>query len=327
MAITRASQSTLANFNKYNQTSAGFQQDPELGVWMTLAGNSTTVFSSSDAFTWTSRTVPVIIPTFIGNINSGFTAFGGKLRLYAATLGFNTQRNYLETTDGINFLQGWSNSNTASMGAFRTTRAEDGTLYRAIGIVSGTTDRIHLWNGTAEFFVHNSGVPYELILKSNKIFVAINSTTAGNALKVSTDNGVTFTNAGPGTVSSFSSMATDGVSLVGAGVAAGVNRIWQSSDDGATWNNRAAINGSGTIRYLNGQFIAVAASGQIQTSPDGITWTLRTSGTANQLRDVAFGGGVFAACGNTGTVVTSPDGITWTLRTGLSGDLRAIGYA
>ena len=54
------------------------------------------------------------------------------------------------------------------------------------------------------------------------------------------------------------------------------------------------------------------------TSPDGITWTSRTSAANNDWQSVTHGNGLFVAVANTGTgnrVMTSPDGITWTSRT------------
>ena len=53
------------------------------------------------------------------------------------------------------------------------------------------------------------------------------------------------------------------------------------------------------------------------TSPDGITWTSRSSATDNDWRDVTYGNGLFVAVSSTGInnrVMTSPDGITWTSR-------------
>jgi hypothetical protein len=52
------------------------------------------------------------------------------------------------------------------------------------------------------------------------------------------------------------------------------------------------------------------------TSPDGITWTIRTSAADNSWRSVTYGNGLFVAVSSDGTgnrVMTSPDGITWTL--------------
>jgi hypothetical protein len=54
------------------------------------------------------------------------------------------------------------------------------------------------------------------------------------------------------------------------------------------------------------------------TSPDGITWTSRTSAADNQWFAVTYGNDLFVAVSGSGTgnrVMTSPDGITWTSRT------------
>jgi hypothetical protein len=54
------------------------------------------------------------------------------------------------------------------------------------------------------------------------------------------------------------------------------------------------------------------------TSPDGITWTSRTSAADNSWNSVTYGGSTFVAVAGTGSgsrVMTSPDGINWTVRT------------
>jgi hypothetical protein len=54
------------------------------------------------------------------------------------------------------------------------------------------------------------------------------------------------------------------------------------------------------------------------TSPDGITWTIRTSAADNNWVAVTYGNGLFVAVAESGSgnrVMTSPDGITWTIRT------------
>ncbi|NDC78137.1 MAG: hypothetical protein EBZ67_09745 [Chitinophagia bacterium] len=51
------------------------------------------------------------------------------------------------------------------------------------------------------------------------------------------------------------------------------------------------------------------------TSPDGVTWTARTSAADNRWTDITYGNGLFVAVAISGTgdrVMTSPDGITWT---------------
>ncbi|TMH41738.1 MAG: hypothetical protein E6H56_06985 [Betaproteobacteria bacterium] len=57
------------------------------------------------------------------------------------------------------------------------------------------------------------------------------------------------------------------------------------------------------------EFVAVGGasnSGTILTSPDGVTWTQRASGTVNTLSGVAWSGTKLVAVGNTGTALTSP---------------------
>jgi hypothetical protein len=77
------------------------------------------------------------------------------------------------------------------------------------------------------------------------------------------------------------------------------------------------------ISYGNGVYVAVATSGtgsRAMTSPDGVTWTLRTTPTDNQWYDITFGNGLFVAVAGNGSgtgdrVMTSPDGINWTIGT------------
>ena len=71
------------------------------------------------------------------------------------------------------------------------------------------------------------------------------------------------------------------------------------------------------VSFVNGMFVAVGAAGALLTSPDGITWTARTSNTNSNLRHVAFattasGEQIYVAVGDAGTIVSSPDGVTWT---------------
>jgi hypothetical protein len=86
----------------------------------------------------------------------------------------------------------------------------------------------------------------------------------------------------------------------------------------ASWSN---------IAFGNGVFVSVSTgpnSTAVMTSPDGITWTLRTASSTGQRRAVTFGNGLFVAVnyqyasGST-AVMTSPDGITWTDRNNGSG--------
>jgi hypothetical protein len=100
-------------------------------------------------------------------------------------------------------------------------------------------------------------------------------------------------------------------------VAVGKDGTILTSPDGVSWTART----SGTskslsgVAYGNGTFVAVGGGGAILTSPDGVSWTARTSGTSKGLSGVAYGNGLFVAVGGGGAILTSPDGVTWTQRT------------
>lgn len=59
------------------------------------------------------------------------------------------------------------------------------------------------------------------------------------------------------------------------------------------------------------QYVTVGNSGVIQTSPDGLDWTTRASGTSENLIGVVSGPSGYAAISSTSTLTKSTDGITW----------------
>jgi hypothetical protein len=60
------------------------------------------------------------------------------------------------------------------------------------------------------------------------------------------------------------------------------------------------------VAYGNGLFVVVGDDGAILTSPDGLNWTVQTSGTGIDLYGVAYGNGTFVAVGDDGAILTSP---------------------
>jgi hypothetical protein len=71
-----------------------------------------------------------------------------------------------------------------------------------------------------------------------------------------------------------------------------------------------------SVTYANGTFVAVGGSGLVMTSPDGFSWTNRTSTGTQNWTSVTYGNDnklfvAVAVTGNGNKVMTSPDGITW----------------
>ncbi len=107
-------------------------------------------------------------------------------------------------------------------------------------------------------------------------------------------------------------------------VAVGPLGIVRTSPDGVTWTGRTTgtgVNLSGAT-FGNNLFVVVGNTGTIATSPDGVAWTTRTSGTGELLVGATFANNLFVVVGNAGTILTSPDGVTWTPRT--SGTAQAL---
>ena len=85
-----------------------------------------------------------------------------------------------------------------------------------------------------------------------------------------------------------------------------------------------------------GGFVIDGQNGQIATSPDGITWTLRTGASlphnpfsaTSGLNAAWYGNGQWVGVADDGKLGTSPDAITWTLRTSSFGasDILDVSY-
>jgi hypothetical protein len=106
------------------------------------------------------------------------------------------------------------------------------------------------------------------------------------------------------------------------------------STDGASWTS-AFSTGNDIIELWgvtwNGQlFVAVGSFGYIYTSPDGVTWTVRNSGSSSvpvEFRGVAATTNSYVVVGFGGAIYSSSTGITWTPRTsGTTASLRSVTY-
>lgn len=159
-----------------------------------------------------------------------------------------------------------------------------------------------------------------------------NSTAGAAIASISTfSNGVIAAAAGINVCSS-----TDGINWTVTVVAAGINNLsqvaWTSaygyvvvggiistpyiytSPDLVTWTVRTSPLAQGLSFVVYGiRFVALGTSGGIIYSGDGITWTVTTLGTIAQTpSSLVWTGAQYIATYLNGTILTSADGITWT---------------
>lgn len=113
----------------------------------------------------------------------------------------------------------------------------------------------------------------------------------------------------------------------------GGGMILTGYDSGESWIRRS----SPTIQPIRSVtcspclLVAVADNGKILTSPDGVNWTLRSSGVTKDLHAVTYSAEkeLFVAVGHYGTFITltSPDGINWSNKpSGIYGRLYGVAY-
>jgi hypothetical protein len=172
--------------------------------------------------------------------------------------------------------------------------------------------------------------------------LAISASYAPGGSLSGTSNYIPKWNGGGTTLTSTSSIY-DGLSTVTTSYYPGLNN-WQP-----VYTNTFTINQFYDIIYASGSYVVVGAyasatTNAIITSPDGITWTSRTSSLSGEQNNAI----VYAQTGSTDeskifvvvssrpnsaiTMQTSPDAVTWTARslpsyyTNQSDDWRGVAY-
>lgn len=229
-------------------------------------------------------------------------------------------------------------------------RSFDGVTWLPVTISVPSGNRFHAvdyYNGAA-IVVGDSGLIYKSTdlgeswtpLTSGTVF-AIYSIAAANGVWIagigggtmlrSEDEGVTWTTLSTGAFApgkQCDALAFGGGVWV-AGWSPGV--LARSLDNGLTWSavtspfnyyNDEILD----IVFANGLFVASGGTNTLATSPDGLTWTLRSSGLTGTLDNtgLAYGNGLWIVANGT-DMATSTDGITWTPWSGSSDNYPANG--
>lgn len=265
------------------------------GVWVAARANVVNAVSRSTDYgaTWTDRVTGLSSVT--GTIGS---AFGGSLFVF---------------TEWAATGLGWWNPNSGSNGVLvsgsRTNyRASYNDGYFVVG--SGTS------GGNGAIYASANGstwvfAPQTTTFGANSATCGIYVASLGRTFAAG--NQYRYVNAVPtaavawtGSSTGLSGRVTDVAwsPTVAIGVVTGPSGIY-SSTDLITWTLRNGTANMYGVSWCENQFVAVGAAGVIRTSPDGIAWTARTSGTTNDLHGVAGRNGVILVVGYDGIVLRS----------------------
>jgi hypothetical protein len=265
------------------------------GLFVAVSGNAW-FFESPDGTTWT----------------------GSSLRNFPRNNFGNTQDFFKGTYEDITYGNGLFVVVGGEEGIFR----DNGIILTSTGTNSIWTERVLQMDGYA---IADSGVLKEIlhgITYGNGLFVAVGR----GGIVLTSPDGKTWTKRTTGTTDLFGVTYGNGLFVV-----VGSAGIFLTSPDGNTWTERTFDNlilskvedtqSLYGVTYGNGLFVAVGGSGKlpsddgiILTSPDGTTWTERTSGPSWRIRNlngVTYRNGLFVAAGGA-DILTSPDGASWT---------------
>ena len=263
-------------------------------IWVTV-GNAI-ARTSTDAITWTSRTVPANTWTAVG-YGSGNFVIGGSAGVLASS------------TDAITWTAKTSPTSSA---------------------INAVTYQNNIWlaAGRNELLASTDSNTWYSLFTNNQ------TTTYGNGLYVigaaagriaTSTNGTTWSLKNSGTTSAINRLTYGN----GVYVAVGAGGLVLTSTDATTWTSRTSGTASAlnAVTYGNGLYVYGGAGGVLASSTDAITWTARTSGTVSIINTLAYGNGKYAFGAAGGGLSTSTDAITWTARTsGTATAINAISY-
>lgn len=122
-------------------------------------------------------------------------------------------------------------------------------------------------------------------------FSAITPFSSRTTLTIPADQGVDFSNIGQ-----LGAVNPSGLMLFGGAPTSSSQLRYRTSSDGTTWTSRtsalaASTSGPMSILWAAGsvnKFVSGYGSGELETSPDGITWTQVTMHDSSQRRRTAF---------------------------------------
>jgi len=288
-------------------------------------GSAGAVMTSTDGSTWTTSASPDV------NLSWKSVTYGNGLFVAVANSG--TGKRVMTSPDGITW--------TAYASANDTLSWQSATYSNGLFVAVGSAGAVMTSTDGSSWATRTAAAndAWRSVTYGNGLFVAVGS---AGAVMTST-NGTTWTTRTAAAANNWTSVTySNGLFAAVAATGSG-NRI-MTSPDGSAWTAQTYPPDQAwdAVTYGNGLFVAVACGvaisqvcntsvgNRVMTSPDGLTWTARTTPAADSpWTAVTYGNGQFVAVAQSGTsqVLTSPDGIAWTARTAAANNTwRSVTY-
>jgi hypothetical protein len=248
---------------------------------------SSSLRSSTYGASWSSASVPDSVSTFQGIAYGAglFVLSDGGGSIFSSPNGTTwTKRVFgvgFDDVFGVFYNDGY----------FIVPSADGGEIYASPNGISWSDAPQGTVSGFFECGIYVSSL--------NRTFVAGTSFRYVNAIPTAT---TAWTGTPTGLLTTMTGVAWS--PTLSLAVAVGTQGVF-SSPDLITWTRRTTL-GNNAVAWCGDQFVAVGNGGRILTSPNGVTWTSRTSGTTENLTGVASQGGVILVVGGGGTVRRSP---------------------
>ncbi len=286
------------------------------GSFFTGVGSDGLIKKSTDGTTWTDHN--------FGTDNINGVAWNGTRLVAVGRESLSGKALILESGDGASWNQvstaalpdaflydiEWTGSRFVAVGSAKAFVSPDGLAWSVHDLPSFSSAETLCWTGTRLLGGGQSG---EIIATAESapdetsdwiIFRSRNNTDGLSDLTMADVSG------------------TDRIVTVGVN-----GTILVSDDNGHGFSDHSSSGSSlraiTSANFAPRTFLAVGSVGRIVTSPDGMSWTERTSGTTSQLNGVTWHFPINfptnpilgIAVGHGGTIIASNDGITWSPRT------------
>ncbi len=303
-------------------------------------GGPDAILTSTDGVDWTRLTPPSHYLKGVAYGNGVFVAVEESSTAYTSTDGTTWQTNSIPGAAGFDDLEFGAGVFVAVGNEGTIFRSENGTDWTPCRSPTDTNLRGVAYGGGTFVIVGNNDTilqsgPNPVIwfaaqpqsqvvrLGSNAVLsvsvradnpVTFQWQRNGTNLPGATNATLVFANAQYSDSSYYAVEVSDGLHSQMSDTASVLVAATDPLDTWNKWSSSLVTSWLIDVICVDGLFVAVGDFGKILTSPDGVNWTKRDSGTNVTLYAITYGKGLFVAVGSSGTILASPDGVVWTRR-------------